>query len=80
MKRWIQKSKTLLTGKSAEGYIDTAVLMIIAVVVGALLLSGLYYLFNSVILPGLAERIQDMFGFSGAGGSSTESGGGIILL
>ena len=65
MKRWVQKFKTVLNGKSAEGYIDTAVLMIIAVVIGVLLLGGLYHLFNSVILPGLAERIQGMFGFSG---------------
>lgn len=40
---------------------DTAVKMIIAVVVGALLLSGLYVLFNNTVLPGLAERIQDVF-------------------
>ena len=80
MKKWIQKFKTVLTGKSAEGYIDTAVLMIIAVVVGALLLGGLYFLFNSVILPGLAERIQDMFGFSGGGGTPPAGGGGIIQL
>ncbi len=80
MKKWVQKCKTVLTGKRAEGYIDTAVLMIIAVVIGALLLSGLYYLFNSVILPGLAERIQDMFGFSGGGGAPAGGGGEIILL
>ena len=34
--------------------------MIIAVVVGALLLSGLYVLFNNTVLPGLVERIQDL--------------------
>jgi hypothetical protein len=59
-------------------YIDTAVKMIIAVVIGALLLSGLYLIFNDMILPGLAERIQDMFGSSGGGGNN--GGGGIILL
>ena len=80
MRKQIQKIKTVLTGKSAEGYIDTAVLMIISVVIGALLLGGLYYLFNSVILPGLAERIQDMFGFSGGSGTPAGSGGGIVLL
>lgn len=62
MKVILKKCGTVLTDKSAEGYIDTAVLMIISVVIGGLVLSGLYYLFNSVILPGLAERIQDMFG------------------
>lgn len=70
----------MLTGNSAEGYIDTAVLMIISVVIGALLLAGLYYLFNSVILPGLAGRIQDMFGFNGGGAVPGGSGGTIIPL
>jgi hypothetical protein len=52
--------------------------MIIAVVIGGLLLGGLYYIFNTLILPGLAERIQDMFGSLGGGG--TGGGGGIILI
>lgn len=80
MKNIIKRCKAVLTDKSAEGYIDTAILMIISVVIGGLVLSGLYYLFNSVILPGLAERIQDMFGFSGGGGTSGGSGGQIVFL
>ena len=51
----------------------------IAVVIGALLLGGLYFIFNDMILPGLAERIQDMFGSPGAGGNNG-GGGGIIFL
>ena len=73
------RAKTTLDNAKAEGYIDTAVKMIIAVVIGALLLGGLYYIFNSMILPGLAERIQDMFGSPGGGGNNG-GGGGIILL
>ena len=69
----------MLEGKRGEGYIDTAVKMIIAVVIRALLLAGLYYIFNSMILLGLAERIQDMFGSPGGGGNNG-GGGGIILL
>ena len=69
----------VLEGKRGEGYIDTAVKMIIAVVIGALLLGGLYFIFNDMILPGLAERIQDMFGSPGAGGNNG-GGGGIIFL
>ena len=37
--------KTLLANKSGEGYINTAVIIIIAVVIGGLLLGGLYLLF-----------------------------------
>ena len=69
----------MLEDKGGEGYVDTAVKMIIAVVIGALLLGGLYYIFNTLILPGLAERIQDMFGSPGAGGNNG-GGGGIIFL
>ena len=78
MKKFFARVKAVLEGKHGEMYIDTAVKMIIAVVLGALLLSGLYLIFNDMILPGLAERIQDMFGSSGGGGNN--GGGGIILL
>ncbi len=60
-KSLILKIKSALTNKRAEGYIDTAVKMIISVVIGSLILTGLYELFNSVVLPGLADRIQSMF-------------------
>ena len=61
MKRFFAKVKLMLENKRADGYIDTAVKMIIAVVIGSLLLGGLYQLFNGVVLPGMADRIQDMF-------------------
>ena len=53
---------TVLSNKIGELYVDKAIGMIISVVIGSPLLSGLYYMFNSVILPGMADRIQDMFG------------------
>ena len=61
MKRFFAKVKLMLENKRADGYIDTAVKMIIAAVIGGLLLGGLYQLFNGVVLPGMADRIQDMF-------------------
>ena len=61
MRSRIAKLKATLKGKRAEGYVDTAVKMITAVVIGGLLLVGLYAMFNNVLLPGLAERIQVMF-------------------
>jgi hypothetical protein len=61
LKRFFAKVKLMLENKRADGYIDTAVKMIIAVVIGSLLLGGLYQLFNGVVLPGMADRIQDMF-------------------
>ena len=61
MKRFFAKVKLMLENKRADGYIDAAVKMIIAVVIGGLLFGGLYQLFNGVVLPGMADRIQDMF-------------------
>ena len=37
----------------------------IAVVIGALLLGGLYALFGDTILPTLTEKVEDMFNFAG---------------
>ena len=61
MKKFLVKAKAVLEDQGGEGYVDTAVTMIIAVVIGGLFLGGLYYIFNGMILPGLAERIQSMF-------------------
>ena len=36
------------------------------VVVGALLLAGLYALFGDVVMPTLNQRIKDMFNYAGA--------------
>lgn len=61
MKRIFANLRNVIESKHGEGYIDTAVKMIIAVVIGTLVLGGLYTIFNGIILPGLAERIQNMF-------------------
>lgn len=74
MKKLLWKINAALHGRRGEGYIDTAILIIISVVIGGLLLTGLYSLFNNVLLPGLAERIQDMFGSSGSGGTGNPGG------
>ena len=59
------RTKTALASKSGEGYIDTAVKIIIGVVVGALILGGLYALFNNVVIPNLNTEIGDMFNYAG---------------
>ena len=51
--------------RCGEGYIDTAVKILIAVVLGALLLAGLYTLFGDVVMPTLTQRIQGMFNYAG---------------
>ena len=53
--------------KNEKGeYTDTAVKILISVVVGALILSALYALFGDVVMPTLKQKIQDMFKYSGS--------------
>lgn len=59
------KVKNKLKETSGEGYVDTAIKILIAVVLGALLLAGLYALFNDTVLPTLVRRVQEMFDYSG---------------
>ena len=76
MKNTFEKANNFITRKaldvkkaignnSGEGYIDTAVKILISVVLGALLLAGLYALFGDVVMPTLKERIQEMFNYAG---------------
>ena len=56
MHMWNVKNK--LQDTSGEGYVDTAIKILIAVVLGALLLAGLYALFNDTVLPTLVRRVH----------------------
>ena len=55
----------LMKDTKGENYVDTAVKILIAVVLGALLLAGRYALFGDVVMPTLTQRIQDMFNYAG---------------
>ena len=46
-----------------DGYVDSGVKILIAVVIGALLLAGLYTLFNSTIMPTVTEKITNLFNY-----------------
>ncbi|OQA47394.1 MAG: hypothetical protein BWY46_01861 [Firmicutes bacterium ADurb.Bin300] len=76
MKKFIQKIKnrcqraavavqTAIVTKKAEGYVDSGVKILIAVVIGALLLAGLYTLFNTNIIPTLTTKINGLFNYKG---------------
>ena len=76
MKNILRKADEFITRKAVavmvavsnnrgEGYIDTAVKILVAVVLGALLLAGLYALFGEVVMPTLEERIKEMFNYAG---------------
>ena len=56
-------AKTALTSKAGEGYIDTGVKIIIGVVIGGVILAGLYALFNTTIISTLGTKISEMFNY-----------------
>ena len=59
------KLSNKLKDKSGADYVDTGIKILIAVVIGALLLAGLYALFGETIMPTLKQRIEDMFNYQG---------------
>lgn len=59
------KLADVLAQKSGEGFVDTALKILISVVVGALLLAGLYTLFKDNILPTLTQKVTNLFNYQG---------------
>ena len=59
------RAKTAFTNTRGEGYVDTGVKILIAVVIGALLLAGLYTLFNTTIMPTVTTKVTELFGYQG---------------
>ena len=59
------KAHAVLDGTVAEVYVDTGVKILIAVVIGALLLTLLYALFNDTIMPTVTEKVEGLFNYAG---------------
>ncbi len=57
--------KAILRSQCGENFVDSAIKILISVVLGALLLAGLYALFGNTVLPTLTQRIKDMFNYAG---------------
>ena len=58
-------AKTAIANTRGEGYVDSGVKILIAVVIGALLLGGLYTLFDDTIMPTVTTKIQNLFNYAG---------------
>lgn len=48
-----------------QGTLDVAVTVLISIVLGALILGGLYLIVNSTVLPTILQKIKDMFNYKG---------------
>ena len=58
-------NRRAVCGNAGEGYIDTAVKVLIAVVLGALVLAGLYAILNDTVMPTVTQKINEMFNYAG---------------
>lgn len=61
----IVRAAVLMKEKRGENFVDSGIKILIAVVIGALLLGGLYALFGDTIMPTVTEKVEDMFDFNG---------------
>lgn len=59
------QARVVLAENRAENFVDSGVKILIAVVIGALLLGGLYALFGNTIMPTVTDKVEDMFNFKG---------------
>lgn len=59
------QAKEILVNRSGEAYLDLVIKILLCVVLGALLLAGLYALFGDLVMPTLTRRIQEMFNYAG---------------
>ena len=58
-------AKCAFESRKGEGYVDTGVKVLIAVVLGALVLSLLYTLFNTTIMPTVTSKVTELFSYAG---------------
>ena len=59
------RAAALIQANRAENFVDSGIKILIAVVIGALLLAGLYALFGETIMPTVTQKVKDMFDFNG---------------
>jgi hypothetical protein len=57
--------KMVLSNRRGEGALDVVIPILISVVLGALLLAGLYTLFGQTVLPTVVSKVQEMFNYKG---------------
>ena len=62
----IISAQCALENRKAEGYVDTGVKILIAVVLGALVLSLLYALLKTTVMTNVTSKVTELFNYSGA--------------
>ncbi len=60
-----ERTKKAIYSKDGQGTLDVAVTVLISIVLGALILAGLYLVVKGTVLPTVTQKIKDMFNFKG---------------
>lgn len=64
LNKTLKKSRTIIKDKSGQGTLDTAISVLISIVLGALILGGLYLLLQGTVLPTITRKITEIFNYS----------------
>ena len=59
------RTKEALANREGQGTLDVAITVLISIVLGALILAGLYLIVDGTVLPTITQRIKDMFDYAG---------------
>ena len=71
-----ESAKEALDNENGDFYISEGVKVIIAVILGSLLITAMVALFNSQIIPGIQDKITELFGaYDGPTITDTNVGG-----
>lgn len=60
-----RRTKEALVNREGQGTLDVAITVLISIVLGALILAGLYLIVDGTVLPTITQRIEDMFDYAG---------------
>ena len=60
-----EKTKKALSNQRGETSVGSAIAILVSIVLGALLLAGLYFLFENYIMPTITTKISEMFEYKG---------------
>lgn len=61
----LDMAKKALYNTKGQGTLDVAVTVLISIVLGALILAGLYLVVNGTVLPTITQKVKDMFNYKG---------------
>ena len=55
----------VLKDNSGQGALDVAIICILSIVLGSLVLAGLYAIMDGTVMPSVKEKIAGLFNYSG---------------